>query len=75
MEKRTLSVFKYSNYLPFQKSEKTNEPFPRKMPNGRRDRRIDNGDFIGPSEEGSKKNYFKQFFACFKILLKPSVYP
>ena len=55
MEKRAVSVFKYFNYLPScQKSEKANEPFLRKMPNGRTDRRIDNGDFLGPSEEGSK---------------------
>ena len=32
--KKGLSVFKYSNYLPsYKKSEKTNEPFLRKMQN------------------------------------------
>ena len=34
LEKRTLSVFKESNYLPLlKKSEKTNDPFLREMPN------------------------------------------
>ena len=34
LEKRAVSVFKYFNYLPLcQKSEKTNDPFPRKMLN------------------------------------------
>ena len=38
-EKRTLSVFKYSNYLPWcKRSEKTNDPFMRKIPNWRTDR-------------------------------------
>ena len=33
-KKRALSVFKYSNYLPSRKkTEKTNEPLLRKMPN------------------------------------------
>ena len=66
-EKRTLSVFKYSNYLTFQKPEKSNKPFLRKMLNGRTDRRIDNGDFIGPSEEGSKKITLNNFLLVFKI--------
>ena len=47
-KKRALLVFKYSNYLPLcQKSEKTNEPFLRKMPKGQ----TDNSDFIGPSRK------------------------
>ena len=49
-----LSVVRYSNYLPsYKKSAKTIEPFLRKTPSWRVDRRIDgqtdNGDFIGPS--------------------------
>ena len=49
-EKKPLSVFKYSNYLPScQKSQKTNEPFLRKIPNGQTNRGTGNGDFIGPS--------------------------
>ena len=38
LEKRTLSVFKYFNYLPScKKSEKTNETFLKKMTDGRTD--------------------------------------
>ena len=49
-----LSVVRYSNYLPsYKKSAKTIEPFLRKTPSWRVDRRTDgqtdNGDFIGPS--------------------------
>ena len=64
-KKKALSVFKYSNYLlPCQKSEKTNEPFLRKMPTWQMERQMDrqtdgqtdNSDFIGPSIDwGSKK--------------------
>ena len=44
LETRALSVFQYSNYLPLcKKSEHTNDPFLRKMPNWQ----TDNGDFIG----------------------------
>ena len=65
LEKRVLSLFRYSNYLPLcQKSEKTNELFLRKMPNWRTDRqtdtqtdrKTDNSDFRGPSVgQGSNK--------------------
>ena len=53
--KKTLSAFKYSNYLSLcQKSEKINVPFLRKMLNwqmdGQTDRgKTDNHDFVGPS--------------------------
>ena len=73
--KKRLLVFKYSNYLPSCKNpEKTNEPFLRKIPNwemdGQTDRRIDNSDFIEPSEgwvsnlygppkDGYPNNYFQ----------------
>ena len=56
-----MSVFKYSNYLPWCKiKKKTNNPFLRKIPNWQTDRptgrQIDNGHFIGPSvwQESSK---------------------
>ena len=49
LAKRTLSVFKCSNYLPScQKSEKTNEQFLRKTPNRQRERQT-NGYFIRPT--------------------------
>ena len=42
LEKKALTVFTYSNYLPScKKSEKTNEPSLRKMPNWRTDRQTD----------------------------------
>ena len=42
LEKKALTVFTYSNYLPScKKSEKTNEPSLRKMPNWRTDRQPD----------------------------------
>ena len=52
--KKAKSLFKYSNYLPsWQKSEKTNELFLRKMLNWQMDRQTDrqtgNGGFIGLS--------------------------
>ena len=41
-EKRSLLVFKYSSYLPLgKKSEKTKDPFLRKMPDWRTDRQTD----------------------------------
>ena len=57
LEKRTLSVFEYSNHLLLRKkSEKTNDPFLRKMPNWQTDRKTDIGDFVGPSVgRGSNK--------------------
>ena len=61
LEKRTLSVFKYFNYLPScKKSEKTNETFLKEMTDGRTDGWTDGGthdsDFIGPFiERGCKK--------------------
>ena len=40
--KKALSVFKYSNYLTLcKKSEKTNDPFLRKMPDRQTDRQTD----------------------------------
>ena len=46
-EKRSLLVFKYSSYLPLgKKSEKTKDPFLRKMPNWRTDRQTDGGPII-----------------------------
>ena len=56
LEKRALSVFKYSNYLPpGQKSVKTDEPFLRKTLNRRTDWQTYNVDFIGSSVgQGSK---------------------
>ena len=52
-KKKAQSVFKYYNYLPScKKSERTNEPFLRKMLNCQTDRQTDrqtNSDFIGPS--------------------------
>ena len=49
LEKRTLSVFRYSNYLSLcQKSEKTIEQFLRKTPNWQTGRQTDNFDFIRP---------------------------
>ena len=48
-KKKAQSVFKYYNYLPScKKSERTNEPFLRKMLNCQTDRQT-NSDFIGPS--------------------------
>ena len=45
-----MSVFKYFNYLALrQKSEKTDEPFLRKLLNCWTDRQADNSDFIGIS--------------------------
>ena len=42
LEKRALSFFKFSNYLPSRKTfDKTNEPFLRKMPNWRREGQTD----------------------------------
>ena len=41
-EKRAQSIFRYCNYHPScEKSEKTNEPFLRKMPNWKTDRQMD----------------------------------
>ena len=70
LEKRTLSVFKYSNYLPScKKSEKTNDPFLRKMLNWCTDRQADTdgqtnddsffflGNFIEPSVGRGSKNH------------------
>ena len=57
LEKRTLSVFKYFNYLPScKKSEKTNETFLKKNDRRTDRRRTHNSDFIGPFiERGCKK--------------------
>ena len=50
LEKRALSVFRYSNYLSLrQKLEKTIQQFLRKTPNWCTDRQTDNGDFTRPS--------------------------
>ena len=57
LEKRALT--RYSNYLPScQKSEKTNEPFLRKMLDWRTDRET-NGDLKDPPLEGVQKTFIR----------------
>ena len=57
LEKRALT--RYSNYLPScQKSEKTNEPFLRKMLNWRTNRET-NGDLKDPPLEGVQKTFIR----------------
>ena len=72
LEKRTLSVFKYSNYLPScKKSEKTNDPFLRKTLNWRTDtpdRQI--SDFIGPSVGRESKTQNTSVDWLYKMTIK-----
>ena len=63
-KKRTLSVFKYSNYLPSCKKKKKTEknwwPIPEKNPeltNKLTDGQTDNGDFIRPPVGRAPKSY------------------
>ena len=68
LEKRALSVFRYSNYLPScQKSEKTNEQFCGKTVNWWADRQTSNCDFIGPSVGRGSKTFMQQTY----MLRKP----
>ena len=49
LEKRALSVLRYSNYISLcQKLEKTIEEFLKKTPNWQTDRQTDDGDFTRP---------------------------
>ena len=74
--KKELSIFKYSTYLTKikQKSEKTNEPNLRKMPNQKTDGQTDNGDFIGSSVGQRSNNGLKLTFVKFSCDRNSDVY-